>query len=132
MTPPLLRTLLRTSVSIEALTRRLLRTLQRRTSFKEQSKNPSKSRVRLHDPLGVRPTGIYEWSEPCAGPLYHGVLQDLVIERSCHNSRQIHVCDLLDCRYRGPLSPTSHSTIQFSRWSSRGNAKLPTSCHLEV
>ena len=38
---PPLRTLLRTSVCIETLTRRLLRTLLRN--------------VRLHDPLGVRP-----------------------------------------------------------------------------
>ena len=44
-TPPLLRTLLRTSVSIEALTRRLLRTLLRSTSLKLPSKNPSKKRV---------------------------------------------------------------------------------------
>ena len=35
------KTLLRTSVSIETLTRHLLRTLLRRTSFKEPSKNPS-------------------------------------------------------------------------------------------
>ena len=43
--PPLLRTLLRTSVSIETLTRRLLRTLLRSTSFEEPSKNPSKKRA---------------------------------------------------------------------------------------
>ena len=43
--PPLLRTLLRTSVSIKPLTRRLLRTLLRSTSFKEPSKNPSKKRA---------------------------------------------------------------------------------------
>ena len=43
-TRPLLRTLQRTSVSIETLTRRLLRTLLRSTSFKEPSKNPSKKR----------------------------------------------------------------------------------------
>ena len=43
--PPLLRTLLKTSVSIETLTRRLLRTLLRSTSFKEPFKNPSKKRA---------------------------------------------------------------------------------------
>ena len=55
-TPPLLRTLLRTSVSIETLTRTLLRS----TSFKEPSKNPSKSRVRLHDPLAVHPKSVLQ------------------------------------------------------------------------
>ena len=44
-----LRTLLRTPVPTETLT-----SLLRSTSFKEPSKNPSKSRVLLHDPLGVR------------------------------------------------------------------------------
>ena len=47
MTTPLLRTLLRTSVPIQTLTRRLPRTLLNlsSTSFKEPSKNPSKKRV---------------------------------------------------------------------------------------
>ena len=47
------RTILRTSVPTETLTRHILRTLLRSTSFlKEPSKNPYKSRVLLDDPLG--------------------------------------------------------------------------------
>ena len=54
-TPPLLRTLLRTSVSIETLTRRLLRTLLRSTSFKEPSENPSKKRAVAWPPWWCAP-----------------------------------------------------------------------------
>ena len=57
-TPPLLRTILRTSLSIETLTRRLLRTLLRSTSLKNLLRTLLRS-VRLHDPLGVRPNGRF-------------------------------------------------------------------------
>ena len=43
MTTPLLATLLRTSVPSKILTRRLLRTLLRSTSFKEDFQKPSKN-----------------------------------------------------------------------------------------
>ena len=52
--PPLLKTLLRTPVSTETLTRRLLGTLLRRTCLKNLLRTLLRS-VLLHDPLGVHP-----------------------------------------------------------------------------
>ena len=60
MTPPLLRTLLRTSVSIETLARCLLRTLLRSTSFKE----PSKIRTLLRAACGCI---AQKWCAPYYG-----------------------------------------------------------------